>query len=67
LVKFLERDTQPQSQPPEVKGVKKIWQACSSASINMLKLKSAVDRRRKKREIKKAHEKARSEELAKQR
>jgi hypothetical protein len=67
LVMFLESDPQPQSQPLEVKGVRKIWQTCSSALITMLKLENAMDRRRKRRGLEKAHEKACSEELAKQR
>jgi hypothetical protein len=64
---LIEHDPHPQSQPLEVKRVRKIWQTCSSALITMLKLENAMDRRRKKRELEKAHKKARNEELAKQR
>ena len=65
LVKLPESDAQPQPQPPEVKGVKKIRRACSSALVIILK--GTVVKVLKKRALKNAHKKAHNEELAKQR
>jgi hypothetical protein len=64
---FLKRERQPQPQPPGVNGIGKIWQVCYSSSITMLNLKRVIDKRRKKRELKRIYKQACSKKLAKQR